>query len=297
MELTYYTVYSLSLIFMLCDGSVISFTSSKAVITTPLTRTLKMDCALFDTDSSPTAGSGGLVGRDVTSTGSDVSFVTSIVLMRNNVETIASVTQLDPVQWPSSISNLVVKGNVSRAEQGVKGYLELMWDYPNSANAGNYTCEINAISSDGHNVVFSKSLEIKQSTATPNDVINNVADLHKQMDQLMAMLTSSATHSEQGTLECGDSNSWTRPTVYSHSNERETMMNQTFTKAYASLPIVHLGVTQFDGKTDNSRYNYGSYFQVDLVNVDQQGFSIRCSTVDYSTRGITNLTVSWFSGK
>jgi len=270
------------------QGSVITFQKTPDDIRTPLTRTLKLYCGLNDTSSA--GPDNAVIGRrDVTNTPADVHYLTSIVVMRNNGDHVATVTQFTGAQALMDQDNLKVVGDVS-GKAGVRGYVELTWDWPTPSQAGNYTCEINAMNDAGHTVVFGESLKVDTVTPTLGDLISHVRDMEKEnamkLTQMQALLNQQG-HIENGTLACGNSNNWNQTDGHHH---KLNFVTHQFATPYAKPPIVHLGVTYFSNIVGR---NQNTYYLVDVVDVNEHGFTMKCLT--YSGLRIPTMNVDWVS--
>jgi len=286
-----------SSLIVLATGSVIEFNNEPLAIQAGLSRTMKMRCSLNDTMVANVTG--GMVGRDVTQTNANVQHVTSLVVMRNNGEHVASVTQYDPAKALVDLTTLQVTGDVS-GQSGERGYIELTWMYPNQAQTGEYLCEINAIDDEGHNVIFSTTLEVGVETPTTDDLVSHVQELDKsreaakkkidQITQDIAQMQSDLSncskprHTETGHLHCGSSDNWNKQDDWKHY----VKVGQKFDRPYDKPPIVKLGITSLDH--DN---NQNTRFIIDLDTVDKTGFTVRCNT--WAGSYIFDITVSWIS--
>jgi len=286
-----------SSLIVLATGSVIEFNNEPLAIQAGLSRTMKMRCSLNDTMVANVTG--GMVGRDVTQTNANVQHVTSLVVMRNNGEHVASVTQYDPAKALVDLTTLQVTGDVS-GQSGERGYIELTWMYPNQAQTGEYLCEINAIDDEGHNVIFSTTLEVGVETPTTDDLVKIIRTLENQkettqneLDQLSNDMTTTQSllasccepqHIETGNVHCGDSTHWKNDAQGDWSNT----VDHVFSRPYRQPPIMELGVVELDHDS-----NANTRFYVEVKKVDEKGFTVKCTT--WADSRLFDLTVSWIS--
>jgi len=116
-----------------------------------------------------------LVGKRLTHTYYNVLMVTSIVVMRNNGEHVATITLAGAAKPLLDLSNIAVTGDMNGSGHG--GHLKLTWTYPTVTQAGVYTCEVNGIDDLGHTVVFKKQIEINATSPTAPDLVKYIYDL------------------------------------------------------------------------------------------------------------------------
>jgi len=267
----------LFLVFNKTTASLLKFQSSTNEIQSLLTQQMTMRCSLED--NSPT-GPGAIVGRSVTTTATDVSYLTSLVLMKDGAE-IAHVTIQTPAK---AMNNAQVKvGGKLDTNNREKGYLEVTWQYPIDGDAGEFTCEANGMTSAGHNVVFSKTLEVQVKQP-------NTSDLVRTIHQLM-MDVAHLEHVETGFIDCNGSDSWPgRDTdsmdgLLDGRTHRSVNVTQRFQRSYTSPPVVHLAVRDL--------HSSDPYFQFYVVNVDRDGFTMKCR--GWNDNRTYQLSVSWVS--
>ena len=74
-----------------------------------------------------------------------------------------------------------VTGSTS-GSPGEKGFIQLVIYEPTSSEAGEYVCEANALSDNGHNVVFSTPLEVSTSEPSLSDLVTYISHLRQQLD-------------------------------------------------------------------------------------------------------------------
>merc|ERR1719367_2248351 len=176
-----WVILAFRLTLALVAGSEIEFSNSPDVIQENLTKEMKMRCSLNDTASS---FNGGLIGkRAVTQTAGNVKHVTSIVIMRNNGDHVATVSNFAAAQALLDTGNLDVEGDVS-GNSSERGFISLTWTYPTTQQTGEYVCEINAIDDQGHNVVFTTSLEVGVTQPSTAELVNALRSLEEDRDKL-----------------------------------------------------------------------------------------------------------------
>ncbi|XP_005097723.1 uncharacterized protein LOC101859099 [Aplysia californica] len=280
-------VVLLSCLLVTISGSVIVLDASSDVIEKNLTRTATLRCSLDDTTSSLTAP---VVGRrDITQTATNVEYVTSIIVTRDTGEIVARVTEHETAEALVDQASLRVFGNLS-VTSGRRGYMELTWKFPTQRQAGDYKCEVNAIDDNGHFVTFSTSLKVNVTTPSVEDVVdqlhvtsNTVDRLANEVAEMKSLLAnfSGVQHVEAGTLKCG----YPRYEYYVD----DQILTQKFRSPYDKPPVVTLGVTV----VDFGDIYEDAQFDVSLVSVDEQSFTIQCE----KGRGYNayNMTVSWMS--
>ena len=290
-----------------------------------LTPSLTLRCSLHD--SAPPTGSDSLVGRrDVTHTDDNIRDLVSVVVTRNGGQHVASVTQFSPPRGLLDAGNLNVTGDINTGHEE-RGYLELVWTDPDASQSGTYSCEVNAMTPQGHNVVFSQTAEVEVTTPTLDDLVQHVHDqgvnilLMKQemakadtarlelskelvatkeelkttrldLDHLQLQLDA-AKHIENGTLKCGHSRDWKGDYSTGYKVYQSTSVSGSFVKAYQTSPIVHIGVVESKVELHET---YNGWYEVSLVKVDKAGFVIKCYQNGYPWSNMFGaLSVNWIS--
>ena len=253
-----------------------------------------MRCGLHNSQSA-SAGR-----RDVTDTSDDVRHVISLVVTRNNGEHVASISPFDPATAKVDANNLEVKGDISGGSS--EGYLDLVWKDAGLVPDGEYKCEVNAITKKGHNVVFSTALEMSRNQPTLGDLIAYVKEKQRRIDDLEEQIRNkdastelkinqilqtlnTPAHIETDTLKCGSSHGWSGrdngTTFWS------TDVTRSFQTAYARPPVVFVGVSLL-----HHNHNVNLYYDVELVSVNSQNFTVRCRTwLDHTHE----MDISWVS--
>merc|ERR1711963_925742 len=156
-----------------CQASIIDVQSNPVTFQPLQTDSLTFTCSLEDTVTSSPVDS--LVGKRLTHTAENLVMVTSMVVMRNNGEHVATITPVGAAKPLLDLSNIAVTGDMNGSGHG--GHLKLTWTYPTVTQAGAYTCEVNGINNLGHNVVFKKQIEINATSPTAPDLVKYIHDL------------------------------------------------------------------------------------------------------------------------
>jgi len=177
--------------FEIAYSSAVTFTSSPVTIKAPLTDKVTIRCGLSDT-SQPAVS---VIGRSLTDhpanrdtqPGSDVQFVTSIVISRAGSDVAAMTEHLQATAFGND-SNIAVSGDLSGG-QGERGFLQAELQYPSKQQAGEYKCDVSGVNSQGHNFDFSETIEILSEDITLSDLISQVSALKQQNSALSSQLT------------------------------------------------------------------------------------------------------------
>jgi len=319
------TAFVAFLVPAITSASVVTFDKSPDVIHTILTKHMTLKCSIKDSASAP---SGALVGRSILNTQSNVQFVTSIVVLKDGQE-VASITPFSParaLQVNGSWDQMNVTGAM-QGQAGERGWLTLSWFYPDAAEAGNYTCEVNGINDVGHNLKYTASLSMSVRNPDMNDIIEHVHDqgmeleiqklknqeasqkindlelklsnlksnllteMENKLDSMRAMLNDSK-HYESGEVQFDNSNSyyydWT-----SEGNYRTKNITVYFQSPYTKTPIIHLSPVHFDYYLRSS--NYDSNYWIDVVDLTETEFTIFCKSIYNSYAYLKDLQVNWIS--
>merc|ERR1719242_883713 len=140
-----------------------------------------------------TGSPGSVVGkRDVSQTKENLQVGTSIVITRNNGDPGANIINGN-ARAQAALALMTVTGDTSGV-MAEKGYLELKWQYPGTAQTGEYVCEVNAVDAQGHNVVFSTSVEIGESMPTIGELMGRVLVLEKEKQSMQQQLQDIANN-------------------------------------------------------------------------------------------------------
>jgi len=306
------SLYILVSLISLTSGSKILIDANPDVIQSNLTKSMTLRCSLNDTDPVPV--SGGVIGkRDTQYTPENVQTLTSIVITRNNGDHVASLITGQQPHAQTDLTNIQVNGSLSlTGEPGEEGYIEVTWNYPQTAQVGEYVCEINAITALGHPVTFKDTVEVIETTPSIGQLIGHVQSLtgvhaatDAKIDQLMTNLTSlenllhsnaiNSKHSETGTISCGDSNRWKIHEKYRGGwPAHYTLRRKDFNVPYTTTPEVKIGVTALDH--DNQQY---TRYDVTVEQVDTRGFQIKCETwggpSGTGNSHVYSISVTWMS--
>ena len=287
------------LLMTLTQVSTLTFTTSRTEIIPKLTSNLTLTCDLNST--TVTSPSGSLVGRDV-SHAATVKYLTSLVVMRNGNHHVASVTEHSPAVALDDLGNLKVKGDIT----GSEGFLQLSWSYPTDVQAGQYTCEVNGLTSVGHNVMLTENLEVGMGDPSIEDLIDHIGALkHKQDEDVSNLqnqisdlqkkntaqdqIISNLRHVESGLIDCGGASpTWPgRLTNIYGGQDCYTTKTVHFNKVFADKPVVHLSTQH---RFDDSSATDG-YYAIELMSVSTDSFTMRCRT--YTGDKIQAMSVSW----
>jgi len=299
------------------SGSKILFDANPDVIQANLTDAMTMRCSLNDT-VDVTGSPGSVVGkRDVSQTKENLQLVTSIVITRNNGDPVANIINGN-ARAQTDLALMTVTGDTSGV-MAEKGYLELKWQYPGTAQTGEYVCEVNAVDAQGHNAVFSTSVEIGESMPTIGELIGHVLTLDKekvtlqqQIDDLARNLSvlqnmtpppppsttpcvncgntgGGGLHIEQGRIECDDSDGWRDDDQHRDwPGAKMDLHYHKFDTPYTSKPFIQVGVSSIDHETDaNTRYD------VFVRSVDTKGFTLECRT--WADSKLYHVYVDWIA--
>jgi len=298
------SLYILVSLISLTSGSKILIDANPDVIQSNLTKSMTLRCSLNDTDPVPV--SGGVIGkRDTQYTPENVQTLTSIVITRNNGDHVASLITGQQPHAQTDLTNIQVNGSLSlTGEPGEEGYIEVTWNYPQTAQVGEYVCEINAITALGHPVTFKDTVEVIETTPSIGQLIKIVQEMEQarreadlkvnQLSSDISILADNVTsclsggggdnsHVETGVVTCSGSNSWT------HNHGRKyTTVSHLFRTKYSSPPVIQLGMTSLDhSKESDTRFSFH------LDQVTGAGFTVRCET--WANSMIYHLSVSWMS--
>jgi hypothetical protein len=321
---------TICLFFVVVRASVITFQSKPDSIKLDLTQSLRMRCSLNDTLTS-TSLSGAVVGkrRDVTQTLSDITFVTSVVVMRNGSQHVASVTQVSPARATLDQSNIQVSGGIT-GKPGERAYIELVWDFPTADQLGEYVCEINGMNSEGHNVVFSKEANVIEASPTITDLVqqfhtlvlenrdqkSDIAGLKSENTAQASEISSlksenTAQDSEISRLKSKDTAQSAKILTLESQTQLMSASLETvkhiekgsvtpstsgttihFQKQYDRPPIVFLTMRHIDVYMRDSGQTNPD-FSFSLMSVDRLGFKVR--KYFHSSASSANLYLEWIS--
>lgn len=291
------------------NGSQIHFSSNPSEIKNGVTETATLLCSLNDTASSAT-----VTGRRANNTRTDndsvvdhtaVAELLSIVITRD-AKQVAMVTHTQAASVAGGAYSPVVRGHVAKSE----GFLELRWSKPSEGQAGEYHCEVNAMTSQGHVLTFTSPVSLEVVTPTLAEMLNLIRDLEATTKMFQAnseKLEAKVNQSELdrqsvaarisqletkvinlGHYEMGTLHVLREPSFVSGSGSREKILRQDFKKPYNTPPLVFLSQNSFDAhKGFNIRY------QSSIVSVDTKGFNMKFLT--YADTVIYWWRVNWVS--
>ena len=171
-------------------ATTLQFESPVTDFTPNLTPNITLTCSLnasraSDVTNSPTwsvltTGS-TVIGRRAAATSDDdvIKFLSSLVVMRNGKDHVASITEHTPASALMDLDNLKVKGQIN----GSDGFLQLSWRYPTSLQTGSYVCEVNGLNSEGRNVVMRREIQVSLATPNISILVDHIGQLKRQNDQ------------------------------------------------------------------------------------------------------------------
>jgi len=249
----------------------------------------------------------------------DIKFLSSLVIMRNGKDHVASITEHTPASATMDLDNLKVEGQIT----GSSGFLHLSWTYPSDAQAAQYTCESNGLNALGHYVSMTKTLEVGVGEPTLSDLVKYVGNQQKMVvglqntvknlqqsnkdqeqkistqEQVIASLNATVgdqnkeianlRNVQTGIIDCGNRHGYSGslPNYHSHQHDQYKTKTVSFNQTYIRAPEVHLSFSFVDD------FAAQAYFRADLLSVSTTGFTMRCrgnslALPDY-------MMVSWVS--
>jgi len=110
--------------------------------------------------------------KSVTQTDDNMAFITSILISKEGKD-LATITEHFPATSLDGASGFQVSGQLSGLT-GVKGHLELVWPHPGPAEAGVYTCDIDALNNHGRSFVFTKTLSVSEEEVSIQDLVTHL---------------------------------------------------------------------------------------------------------------------------
>jgi len=260
-------------------ASTIEFVTPKKDFIPNLTSTLDLTCTFNGSDVATTVGPMVIGRRGISNSTSGVKFLSSLIIVRNGNENVASITEHMPATALMDLTNLKVDGQLS----GNSGFLHLSWTYPSDAQAGSYMCESNGMTSSGHFVTLKEHLELGKATPSVTDLVKYIGDQQKAiagLEQTVEHLQTTVTDQQReitnlrnvqtGIIDCG------RPTGYvgnlkdwDGQQDKYKMKTVNFNQTYIRAPEVHLSF----GFVDESCH---AFFRADLLSVTASNFTMRC---------------------
>jgi len=192
----------------------ITFISSPSSIKTLVTDSLTLRCGV--TDGAPTGTSGIIGKRDALSstasfghTSSDISkrdmktsdivFVSSIIITRNNVD-VAAITEHVAAKVFNNTGGVHVTGNVT-ASGAERGFLQVTWDYPVSSLSGSYQCVVTGYDVDGHLHTLTETVDVDDNEVTLTDVVSYIHQLKLDNEQQKQVIVQQSTDITQLKLD------------------------------------------------------------------------------------------------
>jgi len=247
------------LLFVVIEGSYLVFEKSPDVIKTFFTPTLNLRCSLHLHDANDSSSPENAV------------YVTSLVITRDGGKQVASVLPFGSPNGFLDLQKLNVTGHVSHMSNE-QGLISLTWQNPMSDQAGNYTCEVNALTKAGKNMVYHQTMSVEVGKPDMDDLIEHVhlvelknQELEAKLDQMTTggVTSGNLSHVEGGTIHCP-------------GQDKSHTVHQSFTSSYPTPPLVHLGVTSFlsNGSIHGGSTMIGHY--VTLSDVSHDSFTVSC---------------------
>merc|ERR1719239_1563394 len=128
-----------------------------------------------------------------------MDFVISILISKDGKD-LATVTEHFSATSLDGASDFQVSGQLSGLTGG-KGHLELVWPHPGPAEAGVYTCDIEALNNRGTSFVFTQTLSVHEDEVSIQDLVIHLqkAELDKQNKTIQQM--NSTIDKQSKTLE------------------------------------------------------------------------------------------------
>ncbi|KAH9500198.1 hypothetical protein Btru_077466 [Bulinus truncatus] len=212
---------------------------------------------------------------------------------RNTV--LATISRDNAPEVKNDKDRLTVEGQLVSGKSDA--YLKAAWKRSASNLSGNYTCLARARNDAGletlfiaHQIVAVKKPQLEgmlnylQEMATADDIAQRKND--QEMDSLRRALTVSANritdlaaiqnstklHFEEGSVNCGDSDSFKEKTA-GWETAKENRIPVVFKTPYSKAPSVIMEFRQIDFDQ-----RYGTRFFVNARDVTATGFTVVCGT-------------------
>jgi len=137
-----------------------------------------------DLESSDDLGdSDDVEERSVTQTADNMAFVTSILISRDGKD-LATITEHFAATSLDGASGFQVSGQLSGLTGG-KGHLQLVWTHPGVAEAGNYRCDIDALTNRGRSFDFTKTLSVSEEEVSVQDLVIHLQKLELEKQNML----------------------------------------------------------------------------------------------------------------
>ena len=277
-----------------------------------------------------TSSSGHLIGRDVTASSDSVKNLISLVIVKNGNEHIANVTEHTTATATGGIhDNMEVKGHISGSSgflqitwefptdeevaefvcegnavtslgNGVKvsESVEVKGKTPYIADLVKYIHSLQLANKADKMLnqllqteIKSQGLKLEQLEQTNLQQETEIKSMTNEIQAFNAAV-SQARHVESGVISCGKETSWPgkMPALYNSVFGQDDFITKShvFTSVYDKTPVVHLSVGYIWATTVGNTV----YHSVELVNVDETKFTMRCRS---GAAKVKALTVSWIS--
>ncbi|CAG5131636.1 unnamed protein product [Candidula unifasciata] len=298
----------------LCQGARIVISATPTTISSGVTPTFTVRCALENSE------------------GSTVSRVSTIVIRKVEGPIQRDVARIAYGESPV-VGSWALGATVTGEVPDSYGFLQATWSSPGHLQAGGYNCEIVAVEKDGTNIKFKSNIQVDSTGQSVDDLAKLIAQFKDEIDTLKNTVNDLKTsksecqneidtlkntvndlkssksqcqseidtlkrsvqslntnvaniippHYEQGSVTCHNSDSWG-----ALMKERETVKEVRFSTAYPKAPQVDYSVIRLDvEQTKNLRYF------ISVKDLTTTGFKIVCGT--WWDSKIYNVVVRWTS--
>jgi len=132
--------------------------------------------------------------KSVTQTDDNMAFITSILISKEGKD-LATITEHFPATSLDGASGFQVSGQLSGLT-GVKGHLELVWPHPGPAEAGVYTCDIDALNNHGRSFVFTKTLSVSEEEVSIQDLVTHLQKAEQNLQNTIDIQAKTIDHLE-----------------------------------------------------------------------------------------------------
>jgi len=189
--------------------------------------------------------------KSVSHTDDNVPFVTNILISRDGVDLVSISDHFGVRQLTSDV---IVTGQLSGG-QGVGGELQITWPHPTLAEAGNYRCDVTALSAQAHSVIFSQTINIAEAEVTMSDLVSEFhrlklekENMEKTIDQLNKTLVNSIDQLNRTDQSQTHSIKSLKLTDQSHTNsiDKLELTDQSHTAAIHQLNLTDQALLQSD---------------------------------------------------
>lgn len=249
----------------------VTFSATPSYINPPFTESLKIRCTVGDGNSTISAPVTGR--REVSDivqpqfrrqVNADLSYITSIVVIRTNHttganETVATVTSFDPPTAHTDLDRLIVNGTTQSSTPGEKGFLELFWHYPTGRQYGIYTCEVFGLNSESHPEEITEAVQVGINEPSTSELLLYIGDLENRVAKLETNIggTPTTANVQTGIVTCAQG-------THDYS--------VVFPKPYNNR--VPTTITALAGSQSSDAYTY----LPSILHLSGNGFTLRCTS-------------------